>query len=159
MPQRYFKFYFSMACSVPYWRKWMSRRLWAEFINISASWVWLPLWNLKCFDAVLVWEVLVCPNHFNCFNSYFSCFVCLFGCLLHRRHPDRHHLWPVLFGMRRNDPLWAPQTESIRTITFDQTRHPQIQQNVCLILCHFSLPVHDIWLFINSTLIFFLLII
>lgn len=28
-------------------------------------------------------------------------------------------------------------------------------RNISVVLCHFSLPVHDIWLFINSTLIFF----
>lgn len=52
--------------------------------------------------TLLVWEPLVCSNHFNCLTLDI-----LFGCLLHRRPPERHHLWPVLFGMSRNDPLWA----------------------------------------------------
>lgn len=114
------------------------KRLCAEFFNIRASLVWFyceVLWrHASVRSACLPLTILTVLTHM---------FHILFGRLPHRRAQDRHRLWPVLFGIRRNDPLWALCSPNLKSVDQNKPLSRYHKNSVALILCHFSQPVHD----------------
>lgn len=88
--------------------------------------------------------------HFLCFN----CFTFHVWIWLWLLDPLMNPFLACLFGTRRNDTFWANrmQPELLQSL---KCLINYLWCNINLILCHCSLPVHDIWLWINSTLFLF----